>query len=47
MSTEVYCPHCGHELESWEVHLLKYLDCPFCGGDLELGATVRIDLPMD
>jgi hypothetical protein len=27
-----------YALEPWEVHLLKYLDCPYCGSAaLELG----------
>ena len=47
LSTELYCPQCGHELEKWEIHLLKYLDCPCCGAKLEFGATMRVDLPLD
>lgn len=47
LSTEVFCPQCSHELEPWEVHLLKYLDCAFCGAKLELGTTMRIELPLD
>ena len=47
MSTDVYCSQCSQELEQWEVHLLKYLDCPYCGASLELGATMRIELPVE
>lgn len=46
-STDVYCSQCSQELESWEVHLLKHLNCPHCGATLELGATMRIELPLD
>jgi hypothetical protein len=40
--SQLYCPRCTHELEEWEVHLLKQLDCAFCGGALELGATMPL-----
>jgi hypothetical protein len=47
VSTEVFCSQCSHELERWEVHLLKELACPCCGAAVELGATVRIAVPLD
>lgn len=39
----VYCSDCGHELEPWEVQLLKYLACPFCGEGLEFGASIQVE----
>lgn len=41
---EVFCPDCGYELQPWEVHLLKYLSCAYCGAGLRLGAPVELHL---
>lgn len=43
LTAQVFCPSCTYELEPWEVHLLKTLDCPCCGCSLELEAT-SVDL---
>lgn len=39
---DVFCPGCGYHLEPWEVHMLKWLDCPLCGAQLELGLTLEV-----
>lgn len=38
---DVFCSACMYGLEPWEVHLLKYLDCPYCGANLELGQGIE------
>lgn len=41
---DVFCPQCTYALEPWEIHLLKWLDCPFCGAQLELGTGADLAL---
>jgi hypothetical protein len=45
-ASQVFCPSCAHELDDWEIHLLKFLDCPFCGGSLELGAAIPMTVAI-
>jgi hypothetical protein len=38
----VYCPSCGYDLASWEIHLLKHTSCAVCERELELGLPVTM-----
>lgn len=44
IATDVYCPQCSYELDSWEIHLLKHLACPCCGAQVDLGVSVELSI---